>query len=66
MTDLDLLVYEQKQDFDKIPYVDFLEHLSERPNWKKHIENLDSPFLKLMQLENLFFFKTMGEMIEKT
>ena len=59
MADLDSLIFQQKQDYDKIPYVNFLEHFKDKPVWTQHILNIESPFMKLLQLENLFFFKTM-------
>lgn len=44
-------------NMDRIPYVQFLEHFKDKPDWKSAINDLNSPFMKLLQLENLFFVK---------
>ena len=44
-------------NLDQLPYVKFLEHFKEKPEWKAVINNVDSPFMRLMQIDNLFFKK---------
>ena len=44
---------------DNIPYVEFLDYLKEKPGWKMLINNVDSPLMRLLQLENLFFKKIL-------
>lgn len=46
-------------NLERIPYVQFLEHYKEKPEWKPHVSNINSPFMRLLQLENLFFVKTI-------
>ena len=33
----------------------FLQFYKDRPLWKEHVANIDSPFMKLLQIEKLFF-----------
>jgi len=44
-------------NLDNVPYVDFLEFYKTKPKWEVLICNEESPFMKLMQLDNLFFVK---------
>ena len=46
-----------KFNMDHMPYVKFLEYYKVKPSWERHIQNVDSPFMKLLQLDNLFFIK---------
>ena len=68
MEDLDALVtkleeaYEgndpsRRYNLELVPYVNFLEHYKENPVWEKHIKNVESPLMRLLQLDNLFFSK---------
>lgn len=40
-----------------IPYVQFLEHYKAQSDWEKHINDVESPFMRLLQLDKLFFNK---------
>ena len=42
---------------EQIPYVQFLEHYKTQSDWKKHINDVESPFMRLLQLDKLFFTK---------
>ena len=33
----------------------FLQFYKDRLPWKEHVTNIDSPFMKLLQIEKLFF-----------
>ena len=47
----------ETHNLEKIPYVKFLEHFKVKPDWESHISNVESPFMKLLQLDHLFFCK---------
>ena len=51
-----------KFNLDHMPYVKFLEYYKQKPDWERHIQNVDSPFMKLLQLDNLFFIKKILKM----
>ena len=51
-----------RPNFDQIPYVMFLEFYKKRPKWEIHICNIESPFMKLLQLDKLFFMKKIIKM----
>ena len=69
MYDLDLLIkgleeqYESSHkhsrfNLEKIPYVSFIKWYQNNKSysgWKALIEDVDSPFMKLMQIDSLFF-----------
>ena len=68
ITDLDILIEEIETQFEttnpnircnleKIPYVKFLEHFKTKKEWIPHIMSTQSTFMRLLQLENLFFEK---------
>ena len=44
---------------DNIPYVEFLDYFKEKPGWKPLINNVDSPLMRLLQLEKLFYKKVL-------
>ena len=46
-----------QHDLEKIPYVKFLDYFKEKPGWASYVNNVESSFMKLMQLDNLFFEK---------
>jgi hypothetical protein len=49
-------------NYEQIPYVMFLEFYKKRPRWEMHICNIESPFMKLLQLDKLFFVKKIIKM----
>ena len=70
MNDLDCLITTCEEDFERehpgvrynlehIPYVKFLEHYKNQPQWSKHINNVESPFMRLLQIDDLFYCKTV-------
>ena len=40
-----------------VPYVRFIDHFKHDAKWQDHLADVDSPFMRLLQIENLFFVK---------
>ena len=69
MHDLDELIFRLESEFEnkhkhvrfnleRIPYTSFIKWYQNNksyPGWTALIEDVDSPFMKLMQIDNLFF-----------
>tara|TARA_B110000285_G_C14677322_1_gene403107 strand:- start:280 stop:498 length:219 start_codon:yes stop_codon:yes gene_type:complete len=39
---------------DLVPYIDFIEFFRTRIGWEEHITDPNSPFMRLLQLDDLF------------
>lgn len=70
MMDLDILITNCEIEFEKnnpgqrynlehIPYVKYLEYFRKNNNWQKYINNVESPFMRLLQIDELFYCKTV-------
>lgn len=46
-----------KLSLQYVPYVRFIDHFKSDPKWKDHLEDIESAFMRLLQIENLFFVK---------
>jgi len=42
---------------DHVPYVTFIEHFRHKEQWRNHMNNVDSCFMRLLQLDDLFYTK---------
>ena len=42
---------------DSVPYSQFVEHLNSKPEWQSQIQNTESPFMRLLQEDDLFLTK---------
>ena len=40
-----------------IPYVKFIDFFKNKGAWKSHITNIESTFMRLLQIDNLFYCK---------
>ena len=49
---------------DYVPYVRFLQHFKEIDGWDRFINDVNSPFMKLLQIESLFYFKKKISKVE--
>lgn len=73
--DLDELIFDCESKFEAsnpgvrfnlehIPYVKFINWYQKNQSyasWKQHIENVESPFMRLLQLDDLFFIRKLVE-----
>lgn len=42
---------------DLVPYVQFIEYFREKPQWRTAMSDVDSCFMRLLQIDNLFYKK---------
>ena len=50
---------------EMVPYSSFVEHFSKIKEWQATFKNFNSPFMKLMQIEDLFFCKVIKKRAPK-
>lgn len=49
--------YQRQYDMDSLPYVDFIKHFKQKPDWKEILSNPNSPIIRLLTIGEIFFKK---------
>lgn len=51
--------YQKQYDMDALPYIDFVKHFKDKPDWKHALANPNSPIVRLLTMGDIFFKKKL-------